>query len=266
VIHPQHKECAMAALRAGKAVLCEKALALNAEDAREMMDLAVQKNLFFMEGMWSRYFPAIAKVRDLVSTKAIGDITSVLASFVFSDKGTPRITQPELGGGALLDIGVYPIALSSMIFGGAKPLEIKASGHLLPSNVDAQIGITLKYAKNGLAVLMCSVCAEGPNDAVIQGTKGYIKIHSPFWCPTNITVSIDGQTTTLDFPLPEVPKGRSYNFRNGTGMVYEIQYVHKALREGRKHSEFQSLEESQLIMEIMDEVRRQVGFKYPGEK
>jgi dihydrodiol dehydrogenase / D-xylose 1-dehydrogenase (NADP) len=264
VIHPHHYESTLKCLRAGKAVLCEKPLAMNTKQTEEMIQLARDKKVFFMEGMWTRFFPSIIKLRELIDTQAIGKVQAVQGDFGFRDSGTPRLQQKELGGGALLDIGVYLVSFASMVFQGKKPQRISALGTLLPSGVDGQVSIAMKYNEYQVANLLTTICAETTCHITIFGEKGWIRVHAPFWCTTKLTVQLTGQQQAqeLDFPLPAVKQGHSFNFINSIGMVYQCAHVHQCLKEGKLESPVITLQESLLIMKSLDEIRKQIGVTY----
>jgi len=215
-----------------------------------------------MEGMWTRFFPAIVKVRELL--KKIGDPHLVICNFGFKNNSTARLHEPELGGGALLDVGIYPVSLISMVYGGHAPSSIQAMAHL-NKGIDTQIAVNIAYQSTQMAILACTFHAETPKNATIIGSNGTIEIHSPFWCPTRLTVTIDGKTEELNFPLPEVKPGQKYNFTNSVGMQFEASHVTQHIKDGRKESEVMSMNESITIMKTLDTIRKQVGIEYPNE-
>jgi len=251
----------------GKHVLSEKPLTMNAQQAEEAIKFSREKKLFYMEGMWTRFFPSIIKVRELISNGSLGEIKVVMADFGFKNMGIERLSNPELGGGAILDIGVYPISIASMIFGGKYPSKIVATGFVGKTGVDEQDCITLLYKPDQQASLNCTLMGETPKECTIVGDKGRVRIHAPFWCSTKLTLSLNGQEDqNLEFPLPQVNQGDTFNFTNSVGMSFEAAHAQKQLRDGKIESDIISLEESLVIMKIMDEARRQIGFKYSFEK
>ncbi len=149
----------------------------------------VQPQLFSHQAVWMRFFPAIAELRKQIKDGVIGEVKYVSATFGFRlpDKGGPlRLTEPDLGGGAVLDIGIYPINFISMIYDGMKPESIHTSGWLTPTGVDELAAVTLKYPGERVAQLTCTTCLALPNEAIVVGTKGMLKLPSPFWCPTKL--------------------------------------------------------------------------------
>ena len=256
-IHPAHLSAASKMLEAGKPVLCEKPLTMNAAETKTLIELARSKNLFLMEGVWMRYFPVMVELRRLLAAKSIGDVQYVNVTFGFrlaSDLQDHRLVRPDLGASAVLDIGVYVINFASMVFNGERPEKIHAEGILSPHGIDNLVAITFTYPGNHIAQLTCSVVSELPCEALVCGTKGEIKIPKRFWCPTKLETS-EG---TKEYPLPKpyMPT----NFANSEGFCYEAEEVRKCLLEGMKESSVMPLDETQMIAEIMDEVLRQVGY------
>jgi predicted dehydrogenase len=252
--HSLHRENSLLCLEAGKAVLCEKPFTINAAEAETVINLARQKGLFLMEAMWTRYIPLIVKVRELLAEGVIGDVRMLSADFGFGSRFNPRsrLYDPNLGGGALLDVGVYPVSLASMIFGS--PARITSMAHLGPSNVDEQAAIVLGYEGGELAVLSTSIQTTTPQEAVLMGTAGRIKIHYPWWVPTRLTLSQGGQPDeVIEIPF------------TGNGFNYEAAEVAHCLQAGKPESEIMPLDETLSIMETMDEARAQWGLKYPME-
>lgn len=252
--HSLHRENSLLCLEAGKAVLCEKPFTINAAEAETVVSLARQKGLFLMEAMWTRYLPLMVKVRELLAEGVIGDVRMLSADFGFGSRFNPqsRLYDPNLGGGALLDVGVYPVSLASMVFGS--PAHITSMAHLGPSNVDEQAAIILGYTGGQLAVLSTSIQATTPQEAVLMGTEGRIKIHYPWWVPTRLTLSRRGQPDeVIEIPF------------SGNGYNYEAAEVAQGLRAGKLESEIMPLDETLSIMGTMDEARAQWGLKYPME-
>lgn len=252
--HPFHKECAMLCLEAGKAVLCEKPLTVDAEQAEEMIACARQNNRFLMEAMWTRFLPVIVKVREWLAEGAIGEPRLLTA-----DKGSRqtlspetlegRLFNPELGGGALLDVGVYTIALAYMVFGA--PSLITSLAHIGETDVDEQASILLGYDAGQIANLFCAIRTETLKEARIIGTQG--SIHIPeFWQATSATLIQTGRDPVhIEIPFES----------NG----YENQAIEviNCLQEGKLESDVMPLDESLSIMKTLDTIRFQWGLRYP---
>jgi len=253
--HPFHMENTILSLKAGKAVLCEKPFAINAGQAQQMVNVARTKKLFLMEAMWTRFLPVIVKVREWLQQGLIGEVRMFRANLGFKADWIPkhRLFNPELGGGALLDVGVYCVSMSSMVF-AKPPMKITGLAHIGQTRVDEQSALILSYDKGQLAVLTCAVSTNIVNDAIISGTKGSIRVGPPFYCATEATLSVDGKDEqTINMPL----EGNGYN--------YQAQEVMQCLRTKKLESDIMSLNETLSIMKTMDEIRAQWGLKYPME-
>ena len=252
--HPMHVENALLCLDSGKAVLCEKPFALNAAEAQRMINRARERGLFLMEAMWTRFIPAMVKVRELIAADAIGEVRMLTADFGFRFEFNPehRLLNPELGGGALLDVGIYPVSLAASLFG--QPTEIVSQAYLGKTGVDEQSAMIFKYAGGQLALLSCAVRTETPQEAIIMGNKGMIRIASRWWMPKQFTLSISGQPEQgFDIPF----EGNGYN--------YEAMEVGRCLRAGLLESPVMPLDETLATMKTMDSIRAQWGLVYPGE-
>jgi predicted dehydrogenase len=252
--HPFHKDNSLLCLEAGKAVLCEKPFTMNASEAEELIDVAQEKQLFLMEAMWNRYLPAIVKLRQLLADGAIGEVQMLTADFGFRAGFNPkgRLFDPELGGGALLDAGVYPISFASMLFG--TPNRIATLANLGQTGVDEQAGIILGYEAAKMSIIYSAVRIATPSEAIVMGTEGRIVVHAPIYKPTQLTLSRSGQADEiLDLP------------HEGNGYNYEAAEVMACIRAGKLFSELMPLTETLSIMKTMDQIRAQWGLKYPME-
>lgn len=252
--HPMHADDSQLCLAAGKAVLCEKPFTINAAQAEKVISLAREKRLFLLEAHWTRFLPLIAELQTRVQTGAIGELRMLQADFGFRAGFDPagRLFDPALGGGALLDIGCYCIALASMLFG--KPSQINGVAHLGETGVDEQCAMTLAYPKGQLAVLSSAIRTNTPHEAILCGTVGRIKIHSPWWKPTVMTLWRDGHD----------PEEISAPFE-GNGFNYEALETMERIQDGKLESAILPLDETLEIMRTMDALRAQWGLKYPME-
>jgi predicted dehydrogenase len=249
-----HKENSLLCLQAGKAVLCEKPFTINAAEAEAVIQLARAKELFLMEAMWTRFIPLVGKVRQLLADRAIGDLQMLVADLGFWADFDPlhRVFNPQLGGGALLDLGVYSISLAWMIFGS--PSRITSMAQLGETGVDEQAAIILGYDEGQLAILYTSIRTDTPAEAILMGTKGQIRIHPPMFRPTKLTLSLTGQEDSLiEMPL----EGNGYN--------YQAAEVMRCLQMGKLESDIMPLDETLAIMKAMDQIRDQWELKYPVE-
>lgn len=256
--HPQHKAAVLLCLAAGKAVLCEKPMGLNAAEVREMVAEARSRGLFLMEAIWTRFFPAVEALRLAVSQGTLGDLRVARADFGKELTHIPRIIDKAQYGGALLDIGIYCVQFISMVFGGQKPEKISAVGRLHETGVDDTVTVLLQYPGELHASFTCSISAQLSNTAFVSGTEGMAQVLNPCWCPTELVVKGEHK----EFPLPPAP-GKEFNFTNGAGMVYEAKHVRECLRKGLKESPVIPLAESELLADILEEVRKAIGVTFP---
>ncbi len=250
--HSLHRENSLLCLDAGKAVLCEKPFTINAREAEEVVQAAREKRLFLMEAMWTRFLPVLVRVRELLAERAIGDVQMVAADFGFRTNVNPksRLFDPALGGGALLDVGVYPVSLASMVLGA--PTRVAGLAHLGGTGVDEQGAIVLGYAGGQIANLYTAIRTNTPHDARIMGTNGSIQINSPWWKPTALTVAVTGaEPEVVELPY----EGNGYN--------YEAAEVGRCLRAGKLESDHMPLDETLAIMRTLDQIRAEWGLKYP---
>ncbi|MDP2891605.1 MAG: Gfo/Idh/MocA family oxidoreductase [Bacillota bacterium] len=251
-----HMEHTLLSLDLGKPVLCEKPMAANAAQARAMASKAREKRLFLMEAMWTRFFPAMEKVRSWINDREIGNIHYLTAEFGFN-KGAEdpksRLFDPALAGGSLLDLGVYAVSFSSMVF-GKKPRYIASIAEPASTGVDAHMGCLLGYEGGGIASLFSSLHTNSAREARISGERGYIVIPK-FWMPVNAILYKDQQFAE-EFSCESASEG----------FQYEIAAVQKDLRGGRTEDPLMPLDESIAILETMDALRAQWGLVYPFEK
>ncbi|XP_066463966.1 trans-1,2-dihydrobenzene-1,2-diol dehydrogenase-like [Eleutherodactylus coqui] len=252
-IHPAHRDLVLLFFNHGKNVLCEKPMAMNLTEVKELTSAARKHNLFFMEAVWSRFFPVYGEIRSQLHLKAIGDVKVVRAEFGVNLLGVPRAVEKELGGGAILDIGCYCIQFALMVFNGEKPESVTAKGFLHDTGVDETVTVILQYPGKRQAILTCTMVTELPNQAVISGTKGMIQIPSYIWSPTSIIVN----GKEMKYSLP--PTTKHLYFKNSTGLSYEAEHVRECLLKGLKESPIMSLTDSELLASIMEEVHIQLG-------
>ncbi|CQR46356.1 1,5-anhydro-D-fructose reductase [Paraliobacillus sp. PM-2] len=252
--HPYHKENVLTCLRAGKAVLCEKPFTVNANELEELITYARDKKLFLMEGMWTRFLPAIRKVREWIASHEIGDIRLVKADFGIRAPWLPewRLLNPELGGGALLDVGIYSVSFTSMIL-GANPEKIMSTAHLGETGVDEHFSILLTYPEGKTASLNGAIRVGLKNEAIIHGTKGYIQIPS-FHNAREASLHVGETVQTFK------------DNREVLGFRFEAEEVGRLLQNNQKESDIISLDESLAIMKLMDSIREQWGLTYPFEE
>ncbi|GAB4028320.1 Gfo/Idh/MocA family protein [Spirosoma koreense] len=249
--HVKHYENVMMLLNGGISVLGEKPFAMNGDQVREMVETARTKNVFLMEALWSRFMPGIIHALELAQSGTVGKVVSVKADFGFKAPFLPegRLFDKALGGGSLLDIGIYPLFLSYLMLG--KPTTLKASANFGQTGVDEQCGMVLTYADGQLALLDCTLLAKTDCIGLIQGETGQIRIHSRFHETTGVTLQPDDQEATT-----------SMFERKTHGYDYEAQHVMKCLAEGRTESPLWSLDDSLNLMNLLDAVRAEAGIFY----
>jgi predicted dehydrogenase len=252
--HSLHRDNTLLCLQAGKAVLCEKPFAINAGEAQAMIAAARERGLFLMEAMWTRFLPHMVKLRQLLADGAIGELRMLQADFGFRTDVDPksRLFDPTLGGGALLDVGIYPVSLAALLFG--TPARVTSMAHLGAAGVDEQSAQIFGYAQGQLAILSSAIRTNSPHEALLLGTNGSIRLHSSWWKPTTMTLAISGRPDELI----EVPA-------TGNGYNYEAAEVGGCLRAGRTESDVMPLDETLAIMRTLDELRAQWGLRYPSD-
>lgn len=249
--HNLHYSSTLLCLNKGIAVLCEKPFAIHARQAAEMIETARAQDTFLMEALWTRFLPVTEKALELIESGAIGEVLSVKADFGFKAVFEPRsrLYDPVLGGGALLDIGIYPLFLAQLLLG--KPASIKALAHIGPTGVDEETGVILQYAGGQMAHLHASIRSKTKTEAFIYGELGAIHIHTRWHESTALTL-LKHEQRPLDFAFPM--RGRGYNF--------EAQEVVHCLQEGLKESQRWPLKSTQSLMELLDAIRREAGIVY----
>lgn len=281
----RHKDDGLLCLEAGKPVLCEKPFALNAIEARALIDVARRKRLFCMEAMWMRFLPLMSTLRDLLNGGAIGEIRMMSAELGFPAPYDPtnRFFNPRLGGGAMLDVGIYPLSLAHWLLG--RPVHVTAHARVGPSGVDEEAGAILTSSTGALALVSASLRVHLPGEAVIAGTRGQIRIHSPLYRPYRLSISTFSEPETSAQASTSSgwwsaarnnPVLQSVFFRfervlsplladrtrrviqpfTGNGYNYEAAEVMRCLRLGELESPIMRLDDTVSVMEAMDAIRR----------
>eukprot|EP00731_Ephydatia_muelleri_P016825 Em0009g1249a len=258
-INTTHLQSSLQMIEGKKPVLCEKSLTMNAKETATLIKAARDGGVLLMEGIWMRFFPAMLKLKSMIDEGAIGQVKYVSASLGISRPDAverQQITDPERGGGGILAVGVYVINFATMVFGGDRPQSIHTSGWLADSGVDDFAAITLKYSGERVAQLTSTIGINLKMDAIVVGTKGTLKVPFPFWCPSKL----ETPAGTLEFPLPS--HCQPVNFRNSQGLVYEAEGFRECLLKGQKESDHMTLDHTQIVSDIMDEVMRQLDVVY----
>lgn len=254
VPHSLHFELTKACIKAGKHVLCEKPFTLNEAQAQELFELAARHEVFVMEAMWTRFNPALEQAIEWVEEGEIGLLQSVQASFCFNatSQSEGRLFNKDLGGGALLDVGIYPIFLAQLFFG--KPDFIQNQAVVGDTDVDVFEQLLLGWESGQLASLEASIISQQPNRAVLSGSDGYIEFGQEWYQTKTLTlVKNGGAEHAIEFDFP------------GLGYQFEVEEVNRCLQEGLLQSPNHSWEDTLNLLATMDEVRQDIGVYYPGE-
>ncbi|WP_406381074.1 Gfo/Idh/MocA family protein [Streptomyces sp. NBC_01618] len=256
--HSAHREATALCLEAGKHVLCEKAFTLNAREAQELVKLARDRGLFLMEAMWTYCNPVIRRMTELVRDGAIGDIRTVQADFGFAGDFGPghRLRDPALGGGALLDLGVYPVSFAQLLLG--EPDRVQADALLSPEGVDLNTAMLLSWSGAGASALLnCSLVGDTPVTAAVTGTKGRIDFPHGFFYPERFVLHRPGRDPE-EFTAGAAAAGLR-------GLQFEQAEVARALRAGETESPLVPLDGSLAVMRTLDAVRDRIGVRYPAD-
>jgi predicted dehydrogenase len=253
--HTGHADAALLALEAGKHVLVEKPFTLNAAEARRVTALAAEKNLLVLEAMWTRFLPHMVRLHEILDAGTIGDVRTVLADH---NQDLPknlegRMYNPALGGGALLDLGIYPVSFAVDILGA--PTSVSAIAAFTETGVDRQTAIILEHEGGRQAVLHTALDTRGPNTASILGTLGRVQIDAVWYSPTSFTV-YDAAGEVVE---------RYESKIEGRGMQFQALEAERLIRAGEIASPRLSPAESVVIMDVLDEIRSRIGLTYPQE-
>ncbi|XP_042351072.1 trans-1,2-dihydrobenzene-1,2-diol dehydrogenase-like [Plectropomus leopardus] len=255
-IHPYHLTAGKLFMKSKKNVLIEKPLAMNSREVEELITAARDNSVFLMEAIWTRFFPVSLEVRRLLGQGEVGEVQMVRADLGAPLTHIPRFSEKNLGGGALLDLGIYSLQFILMVFNGERPESIHTTGHCIDTGVDGTAVLVLKFSGNRLAISTCSITMMLSCEAVITGTKGTIKVPNNMWCPTSL--ELNGKEMQFSLPEPGMP----LNLKNSTGLRYEAEEVRHCLLKGLKESPGMPWAHSSLAAELIDEARRQLGVTY----
>jgi len=253
--HPSHLPHGLLALNAGKHVLIEKPLSLNAREARELQARAAELDLYCAEAMWTLYTPKFDVIRQVLDAGMLGELRTVIVDFGERFAGDHRILRPELAGGPLLDLGTYPLSLAHWVLG--TPVEIIARGIPAPSGVNGQASVLMVHARDAHSVITTSLFSNTPTGATIAGTEGTITIPGIYYRPGGFMVASGDNQTTLTYEEP--PALYAY-------LAYEAAETARRIDAGEKSTPYRPMADTVSTMEIIDEVRRQIGIVFPGER
>jgi predicted dehydrogenase len=251
--HSRHEADTLLFLEAGKHVLCEKPFALNEAQARRMVDTARQRDLFVMEAIWSRFLPAYTLLGELLADGVIGDVVSVDADFGirFPYEPAHRLFDLALGGGALLDLGIYPLQLATLVLG--PPRDVYAVGQLAEGGADAHVAAGIAHEHGGLSTIRAATQVTLACTARISGTEGVIDLPIFMHCPSSLTVTTLAGVEVCETPIV------------GEGLRYQVAEVHRCVRAGERESSVIPHEETLCLAATMDRIREQIGVRYPNE-
>jgi predicted dehydrogenase len=252
--HPSHEEHTLLALNAGKPVLCEKPFAITAKETQAMIDCAKKNNVALLEAMWTRYLPHIAVVREILASGVLGDIQMVEADHGqrLADQNIARLVDPKLAGGALLDLGIYPVSFAHLVLGA--PTAITARSVMTERGVDAQTSAIFDYATGAQAIINTTMKALTPCRAAVSGLLGRLEIDSTFYIPTTMRVILFDGTVT-EYP----------NNYMGHGLREQAIELARVVGAGALESPLMPWSETLSVMHVMDQIRDQIGLVYPFE-
>ena len=254
--HPHHAAAARLALNAGKHILVEKSFTINAAEAAEIVNLAASKGLVVLEAMWTRFLPHMRRIHEIIDAGTIGEIRSVTADHrqKLPDDPKHRLNALELGGGALLDLGIYPISFCWDMLG--QPSSIQASATFRATGADAQVATLFHYASGAIATTLSSSDSAGPNRASVVGTTGRIDIDRVWYSPTTFRVYDNANTVIETFSSTVA----------GRGMQFQADEAERLIASGQIAGDIMPPNQSVQIMQLLDQIRVQIGLRYPGER
>ncbi len=270
--HVTHRELTIRCLQRGIPVICEKPLGLNLAEVTEMVEVARAEKVYLMEALWTRFLPSTLKLKELIDGGVIGDVESIRSDFGFRakdlhtalpsstapaaapDLSRNRILNPALGGGALLDIGIYPQFLSQFLLG--EPAEIRATARLSAAGIDLDTQVTCRHAHGRLSHNYSTILGRTKTEALIIGSKASLHWHPRWHEPSSFSLLRDQDTP---------PENFYFDFGEANGYRYEAEAVMADVRAGRTENEWWRLEDSLALHRTLTEVRRQTGIRYPQE-
>jgi predicted dehydrogenase len=253
--HPAHVDAALQMLAGGKHVLVEKPFTLTGAEAATIRDAAVAGGLLAMEAMWTRYLPHMVRIREIIAAGTLGEVRAVFADHTqrISSDPTHRLNALELGGGALLDLGIYPISFAWDVLGA--PVTVSAAGRLGETGADTEVATVMTHSSGAVSTTVSSSRAAGPNTAHIVGTEARIDIDRTWYAGTSFRVTASDGTVLEEYETQI----------DGRGMQFQALAAERIIADGRRDSDILPLDESVAIMQVMDDIRRQIGVHYPEE-
>ena len=260
--HPFHAEGALLALNAGKHVLLEKPFTVTARDARRVVELAEQRGLVVLEAMWTRFLPHMVRIRELIAAGVLGEVLTLIADHnqLLPSDPSHRLQNPDLAGGALLDLGIYPVSFAHELFG--QPTAVLASATFTPTGVDRQTAIILEFGDDRRALLHTALDTLGPNTASVIGTKGRIEIESVWYTPAPFTVFDSSGAVIERFD----PADADTSAAGSRGMHHQAWELERLVAAGATAGDILSPTESVEIMQTLDDIRSRIGLVYPADR
>jgi predicted dehydrogenase len=254
--HTFHHANATLALQAGKHVLVEKPFAINAAQAADLIELARSRSLVILEAMWTRWLPHMVRIREIIAAGTLGLVRAMDAdhSQLLSADPAHRLNAPELGGGALLDLGVYPVSFASQLFGPEE--TVQAAATLGPTGVDNHVAAILSYPSGAMATIQCASTMRGPVTATVTGTAGRIEIDAAWYTPTSFRVYNSANDVTESYQTPPI---------TGRGMQFQAREMESLVRHGQLSSDVLPTDETISVLGTLDRIRAIIGVRYPGE-
>lgn len=254
--HPFHAAAAAMCIAAGKHVLVEKAFTLNGTEARQLLELSRRHDVVVLEAMWTRFLPHMVALRQLLADGLIGDIRTLVATHTqdLPDDPGHRLNAPELGGGALLDLGIYPVSFAFDLLGA--PRQVLATARFKSTGVDAEVSLLFRHENGAVAAMVSASDAPGANRAEINGTAGHVEIDGVWYAPSGFRVYDSAKTLVRTFEPARFA---------GRGMHFQAIELERLVAAGERISPLMPLPESVAIMETLDDIRRQIGLVYPSE-
>ncbi|MDN4502346.1 Gfo/Idh/MocA family oxidoreductase [Alteromonadaceae bacterium BrNp21-10] len=252
--HNFHFEHAIMCLQAGKHLLIEKPITINAQQAQEIVDLATSKQCFVMEALWTRFLPSCQQAKQWLDAGEIGELQSVQSSIGFAfDRGPEhRAVNKALAGGALLDLGVYSVAMSQW-FLQDNPVELQSMAHIGDTDIDSQLLVNMRYSNQRFAQFTTAVDTKCGNHMILHGSKGDIEIANMFWAGETVQLNIGDKSIRKTLP------------KQVNGFEYQIREVHQCLQQGKRQSDVMPLADTLANMHTMDSIRQQIGLHYGDE-
>lgn len=255
--HPFHVSAAELAIKAGKHVLIEKPITVNAAEAEHLRKLGEAHDVVVLEAMWTRFLPHMRRIHEILDAGTIGELRSLVATHTqdLPDDPKHRLNDLALGGGALLDLGIYPISFTVDILG--TPETIHATGRLRETGADAEVSALFRYASGATALVLCQSDAPGPNTAQISGAEGYIAIEGVWYAPTTFAVFNSKRECLERYTKPEI---------TGRGMHFQALELERLVAAGERSSPLMPITQSVEIMKVMDAIRAQIGVSYAADR